>query len=249
MVRPPKAEPNSKLMPGSVVFDDIGCVECHARTLKTRADPQFRIQLAAASDNATCRNSHQLGSFAEVDAPVHPAVLMATARRASECTDGSTYCIDLTNPVLGPADPLPAEFYPRLPARAVNGPVTVPLLSDLKRHKMGCFLLQNGTPQADDSGNDIPNDEWLTSKLWGVAANAPWLHDGRARTLRQAILMHNGTDGTGSPAACALSPGGLAGPQPSEAAGSVANFIALTETNKQALVDFLETLTIPVPGG
>jgi CxxC motif-containing protein (DUF1111 family) len=31
-----------------------------------------------------------------------------------------------------------------------------------------------------------------TEELWGVACTGPWLHDGRATTLREAILWHGG---------------------------------------------------------
>jgi CxxC motif-containing protein (DUF1111 family) len=34
--------------------------------------------------------------------------------------------------------------------------------------------------------------EWRTPPLWGVADSAPYLHDGRAETLNDAILMHDG---------------------------------------------------------
>jgi len=36
------------------------------------------------------------------------------------------------------------------------------------------------------------SDEWRTPPLWGVADSAPYLHDGRAPTLHQAILQHHG---------------------------------------------------------
>jgi cytochrome c peroxidase len=35
-------------------------------------------------------------------------------------------------------------------------------------------------------------DEWRTPPLWGVADSAPYMHDGGARTLREAILRHGG---------------------------------------------------------
>ncbi len=35
-------------------------------------------------------------------------------------------------------------------------------------------------------------DEWKTSALWGVADSAPYLHDGSAPTLRDAIIKHRG---------------------------------------------------------
>ena len=34
--------------------------------------------------------------------------------------------------------------------------------------------------------------EWRTAPLWGVADSAPYFHDGRAGTLHEAILQHNG---------------------------------------------------------
>ncbi|MGY8771195.1 MAG: di-heme oxidoredictase family protein [Pirellulales bacterium] len=35
-------------------------------------------------------------------------------------------------------------------------------------------------------------DEWRTPPLWGVASSAPYMHDGRAATLHQAIVLHGG---------------------------------------------------------
>jgi CxxC motif-containing protein (DUF1111 family) len=34
--------------------------------------------------------------------------------------------------------------------------------------------------------------EWRTPPLWGVRDSAPYLHDGRAETLEQAIAFHGG---------------------------------------------------------
>ena len=34
--------------------------------------------------------------------------------------------------------------------------------------------------------------EWKTAPLWGVRDSAPYLHDGRARTLEEAIVTHGG---------------------------------------------------------
>ena len=36
------------------------------------------------------------------------------------------------------------------------------------------------------------HQEWRTPPLWGVASSAPYLHDGRAATLEQAIQWHGG---------------------------------------------------------
>ena len=64
--------------------------------------------------------------------------------------------------------------------------VFVPLFADLKRHDMGDGLKE------DFAMAEISNREFTTARLWGVADTAPYLHDGRATTLAQAILAHGG---------------------------------------------------------
>ncbi|MHC4845328.1 MAG: di-heme oxidoredictase family protein [Planctomycetota bacterium] len=65
-----------------------------------------------------------------------------------------------------------------------QGGVTVPLFSDLKRHDMG--------PQLGESFGHPLDDQFITPRLWGIADTAPYLHDGRALTLTDAILSHGG---------------------------------------------------------
>ena len=65
--------------------------------------------------------------------------------------------------------------------------IPVNLYSDLKRHDMGPALAE---PRPTVQG--IPGDQFLTRSLWGVADTAPYLHDGRAPTLDDAILLHGG---------------------------------------------------------
>ncbi len=69
--------------------------------------------------------------------------------------------------------------------RAPSG--VIPLFSDLKRHRMGERLADK-----NDDPDGIGRDVFLTRPLWGVAESPPYLHDGRAATLREAILEHGG---------------------------------------------------------
>lgn len=71
---------------------------------------------------------------------------------------------------------------PRL--KAPRGPL--PVYSDLLLHDMGPDLA-DGLEQGLAKGN-----EFRTQPLWGIAAVGPYLHDGRAGTLREAILAHGG---------------------------------------------------------
>src|SRR5207244_4179373 len=62
----------------------------------------------------------------------------------------------------------------------------VHLFSDLKRHDMGAGL---ATPAPQGK---IPARVFLTRPLWGLAVTAPYLHDGRAPTVHEAIVLHGG---------------------------------------------------------
>jgi CxxC motif-containing protein (DUF1111 family) len=61
----------------------------------------------------------------------------------------------------------------------------VVLFSDLLLHKMGS--LGDGIAQEAASPREL-----RTSPLWGLRAQSSFLHDGRAATIEQAILMHDG---------------------------------------------------------
>jgi hypothetical protein len=84
-----------------------------------------------------------------------------------------------------------------------DGGLVVPLFADLKRHDMGPGLAESfalATPKQ--------NREFTTARLWGVADTAPYLHDGRATTLTDAILMHGGEAQAARDAFEALGPEG-----------------------------------------
>lgn len=70
---------------------------------------------------------------------------------------------------------------------APRGSAAVHLYSDLRRHDMGETLAD-----ARDSPSGVAASEFLTRPLWGLAESAPYLHDGRAATLSEAILAHDG---------------------------------------------------------
>src|SRR5262249_6589248 len=72
-----------------------------------------------------------------------------------------------------------------------------------------------------DGGSTSPS-EWRTPPLWGVADSAPYLHDGRAATLAEAIKLHAG-----------------------QAASSATRFTRLSEVQQEELVGFLNTLKAP----
>jgi hypothetical protein len=99
-------------------------------------------------------------------------------------------------------------------SKASNGTVTVPLFSDLKRHDMGAS-------NADSKATfGVAPSVFITRPIWGVAASPPYMHDGRAPTLRDAILAHDGEGGQAR-----------------------SNFSALAADDQAKLIEFLQTLS------
>jgi CxxC motif-containing protein (DUF1111 family) len=73
------------------------------------------------------------------------------------------------------------------------------IYSDLLLHRMGVPLEGGGgyyEPPPDlpapTPGSAAQPGEWRTPPLWGVADSAPYLHDGRATTLDEAVRLHTG---------------------------------------------------------
>jgi CxxC motif-containing protein (DUF1111 family) len=71
-------------------------------------------------------------------------------------------------------------------------------------------------------------DEFRTAPLWGLGQRIFFLHDGRTRDLLEAIEAH-------------VSAGNAQFP-PSEANAVISIFNAVTESQKQDLLDFLRSL-------
>jgi CxxC motif-containing protein (DUF1111 family) len=69
----------------------------------------------------------------------------------------------------------------------LNGPRgPIPVYSDLLLHDMGEDLADGIIM------NDATGSEFRTQPLWGLAATGPYLHDGRAKTIKEAVLAHGG---------------------------------------------------------
>lgn len=95
-----------------------------------------------------------------------------------------------------------------------NTPYLVHLFSDLKRHDMGEALAGHA------SQGHLPARVFLTRPLWGLADTAPYLHDGRAPTVHEAIVLHGG-----------------------EAAASRDSYLALDDEGRAGLRVFLTSLS------
>ncbi|MGB7475847.1 MAG: di-heme oxidoredictase family protein [Polyangiales bacterium] len=95
--------------------------------------------------------------------------------------------------------------------RSPRGPI--PAYTDLLVHDMGDDLA-DGFPMGEASGR-----EFRTQPLWGIAASSPYMHDGRADTIDDAIRWHGG-----------------------EAAAMRDAYLALPSEERDDLLAFLESL-------
>src|SRR5262249_31901489 len=69
------------------------------------------------------------------------------------------------------------------------------IYSDLLLHDMGSDLRDPGNYYAFDRLNSpgvASLGEWRTPPLWGYRDSGPYLHDGRARNLAEAVALHAG---------------------------------------------------------
>jgi CxxC motif-containing protein (DUF1111 family) len=114
-----------------------------------------------------------------------------------------------------------------LPTLQTGVDVRLPTLSNQRIHPYTDLLLHDMGPGLADNRPDYlaTGNEWRTAPLWGVGlfpktnGKAYYLHDGRARTLTEAILWHGG-----------------------EAQASRDNFVSLSKSERDALVKFLSSL-------
>ncbi|MEP2025542.1 MAG: di-heme oxidoredictase family protein [Reichenbachiella sp.] len=109
-----------------------------------------------------------------------------------------------------------------------TGDHAVSALSNQTFHPYTDLLMHDMGPELDDGYTEgiADTDEWKTPALWGLGLSKDaqggtyfLLHDGRARSIEEAILLHGG-----------------------EAALSAINFSELSEENRAFVIQFLESL-------
>ena len=182
---------------GSAVFAQIGCTSCHVPSLDL-LDVVFREPSAYASH----RDARFPGGQQPVAVGVRPDLPVSFDLTQDQpenviVVNGQTVHLGTLRP------------------RAGGQGAVVELYGDLKRHRMGPGLAES----IDETGTGAST--FMTENLWGVGSTAPYLHDGRATTLAEAILAHGG-----------------------EAANERAAFIALPAGAQADLIAFLDNLVL-----
>lgn len=141
------------------------------------------------------------------------------AVKAGEATFRSVGCADCHLPRLGDvegiySDLLLHDMGPRLGDSGVYGVFTAGRDAPAPR--------RGARPGRADENAPAGPQEWRTPPLWGLRDSAPYLHDGRAETLDQAITLHAG-----------------------QGQSSAHRYAQLTPKRKQQLEAFLKSLSAP----
>ena len=197
------AQERQAIIDGERVFADIGCAACHTPTMLI--------------EDTVFREPSSTPGFFDVAFPdgSDPA--------QHELTGQASIAFDLTRDQ--PKNQIPTadgeiHLLGALPQDAAGRGIAR-WFTDLKRHDMGQTLADPSDPL------DIGASMFLTRSLAGVGSTGPWLHDGRATTLHDAILAHGG-----------------------EAEESRDGYVALDDEEVRKIIAFLESLVIydnPIP--
>jgi cytochrome c551/c552 len=204
---------------GFVVFNQVGCAACHVPALAIN-NPVF----SEPSQNEAYRDG---AAFPAGQNPITRGVDPAFPITFDLTRDQPDNVIQLGGG---------RTFRLGSLRRDSRGRGIVELFGDLKRHEMGPRLAEAVNEIAGDDVTPIPVNPrnrhtpsaFLTENLWGVGSTAPYMHDGRATTITEAILEHATN----------------AQNDPSEAAPSRRAYLARPAADKQALVAFLENLVL-----
>lgn len=196
LIEPVTADEQRAIVQGGQRFHQVGCTHCHTPQL-TIADPIFYepSQNPAYRDQQFPAGQDPVGLGVD---PMQPISFDLTQDQSDNqiTIDNRTYSLGA---------------FQRLP----TGGALIPLYGDLKRHDMGSELAETINDEA------IPASVFLTENLWGVGSTAPYLHDGRATTLTEAILAHGG-----------------------EGAPSRTAFVNLAPADQAAIIAFLNNLVL-----
>ena len=193
---PLKAGQRESINRGSDTFSAIGCASCHVPNL-TLSSTVFN----EPSTSETHRDEFFPSGIQAISAGVNP---------------DNPVSFDLANNIMDNRFIVNGEEV-ALGNLEVNsrGNGIVRLYGDLKRHDMGPELAES----VDDG--DVPASVFLTKELWGVGSNGPYLSNGAAGTITEAIVAHGG-----------------------EASTSRDNFVALPASAKTDLVEFFDNLLL-----
>lgn len=207
---------------GRQLFAKAGCAECHVETLSAGLENFYSDLLLhdmgsklADPVPASAKTVLLNISIEENEAtPLSPIANQPTRNSQSRRSTRVASPVRISSIQLVSSSPRPS----RQPTGGSYGGSSTPSSPGmLSRNGAGTVTMT--VPKVVPTNR---KQEWRTPPLWGVAETGPYLHDGRASTLTEAILYHGG-----------------------EAKFSVRRFLQLAPADRIAVVEFLKTLVAP----
>jgi len=205
-VAPATMERRQAASRGRELFGVMGCAACHVERVGLVGGIYSDLLL------------HDMGPKL-VDPVLAEATLILEKRRLPEPQDPFAAAVNTSlprGPEFEPApQPAPATYYGGSTFQGLSlagSPPARVTITDPKTRIISEYRVQQTSLE----------NEWRTPPLWGVADSAPYLHDGRAATILDAITLHGG-----------------------EAEKAKVRFFNFPEEDRDAVVVFLNCLRAP----
>jgi CxxC motif-containing protein (DUF1111 family) len=192
-------EPQRRTMAlsGRALFEQIGCTQCHVESIGPVKGIYSDLLLHDLGPGLADPVPAAVGFFVHAERPL-PA--------------------GKSEPVPGPRDQQPLRF----PQGYYGGGSSLAGLLGLANSVQFAINPKTGVRSEFRAERTVVEQEWRTPPLWGVADSGPYLHDGRAATLIEAIALHGG-----------------------EADPCIQRFSELPVADRFAVVEFLKSLRAP----
>ena len=225
---PEETSARNEITRGEAAFDSVGCAVCHIPTLGPATGIYSDLLL------------HDMGPYLYDYDAAEPYVVRQNVTREVRVVPESIQLGYYGNPTSIAASTTFTSKVLESPRRSTETKDYVPLYikrelgsHDIREMLNSSARLRNPSISLrgrfrDEVGFERqlqPSNtaqEWRTPPLWGLRDSPPYMHDGRAETVLEAIAMHDG-----------------------ESAGTRDRFLQLPLADRQAILAFLETLVAP----
>lgn len=236
---PSDSQAAASVVRGEVLFNEVGCGVCHVRDMPPANGVYSDLLLHDMGRNSIDLSHAEpyivdrelVTRDVEIKPPARPGFITSVAYYGKV----SVIPITLTNPE-GADSARPVFTF-----RAPSGPMTLAsfrFIDSKVNPDTRTNAIATGRSQRNRNPTEVPvrtelhermelqptnfNQEWRTAPLWGLRDSAPYWHDGRAETVLEAIMMHDG-----------------------EAAGTRDRFLQLSYEDRQDVLAFLDSLVAP----
>jgi hypothetical protein len=215
---------------GKELFESVGCAVCHKQDMGDAKGIYSDLLLHDMGDQLQASGSY--GSF------FTPQEFDPNPGESAPADQVNSNGSPAADPLVSPGGTTGFAPQPGSGGRGTSGPPRQPgATRGGSRAASRGGSTQPGTPA---SGTSVATEqpaqvaepkppvvaasagEWRTPPLWGIRDSAPYLHDGRAATLEQAISLHGG-----------------------EGSDAAIRYFMLPNNKRQRMIGFLKTLRAP----